>query len=70
MHDLQKKISDTRMEHIYEEYYKSIKDLVWKKPDVLVQLGNKKKEQKQQWFALKWVYKENMTEDDGYIYHR
>lgn len=41
-----------------------------KKPDVLVQLGNKKKEQKQQWFALKWVYKENMTKDDGYIYHR
>lgn len=30
MHDLQKKISDARMEHIYEEYYKSIKDLVWK----------------------------------------
>lgn len=29
MHDLQKKISP-RMEHIYEEYYKSIKDLVWK----------------------------------------
>lgn len=30
-----------------------------KKPDVLVQLGNKKKkEQKQQWFALKLVYKE------------
>lgn len=42
-----------------------------KKPDVLVQLGNKKKkEQNNNDLPLNEFIRKNMTKDDGYIYHR